>query len=389
MSLSNRLADWGRRVNASRQKNSMSGKTYTVTVRFDGAEAVVDLGGETSFFLRSSLGPVERRDCNFVVYGLLALSLTYGARFRVEAPVTEDMRDALGELTYAYEIWQIPGLFTPQIELLNVIEAQTPLTDGPKVICLSGGLDSLGGAVHAVRDHGFTHGLLIAGADYPNAQSPGYIELRGRVGGLARTFGLELVEVETDLRKYRYDWLFLHGLNLGMCLNFLAPHCVTGAIGLDNSAVQDLVRHPLGSSGALTQAMSRAGFPILGFGATEDRVQKLASVAAYAGTDLFKDLSVCWENPTQGDNCGVCTKCLQTRLNFVCAGLDEAIAFDTTVPLIDLIDRLPRPRKLKDLRGTVLRTSEFIKHLPEGPLKSRLTPYYETLKAQLKQTNRI
>ncbi|MEM9433312.1 MAG: hypothetical protein AAGA12_05270 [Pseudomonadota bacterium] len=388
MSLKNRLVDWGRRKNAGRVKTSMSGKTYTVNIRFEGSEAIVDLG-DTTFVVRSTLPAVERVECNFVVYGLLAMSLTYGAKFKVEAPVTRQMRGVLAELTYAFEVWQIPGLFDPQIELLNVIDEPAAPATSDKIICLSGGLDSTGGAVHAVRDHGFTHGLLIAGADYPTSQSPGYIELRGMVGGLAEKFGLEVVEVETDMRKYRYDWPFLHGLNLGMCLSFLSPHFAMGGIGLDNSAAQDLVRHPWGNTGALAHAMSRPGFPILGFGATEDRVQKLKSVVDFAGPEILRDLSVCWENPEHGYNCGKCTKCIQTRLNFVCAGLEEDLAFDTSIALIDLIDRLPRPQKLKNLRGTFLRTSEFLKYLPDGPLRDRLQPYYAKLKSRLRHSNGI
>ncbi len=388
MSLRNRIFDVARQRNARRKHAELIGARHEAHVLFEDGASVVDFGAGR-FFLRSAevTGP-SRDNCDFAVFGLLILSLTSGAAFRLNAPVSASMKDALEELSYCFEIWQIPGLFAPQVELTEIVD-DVPAGAAGKIICLSGGVDSTSAAIGAVADHGFSHGLLIAGADYPTADTPGYIELREIVGEIARQVGLSLVEVETDLRKFDYDWSFLHGLNLGMCLSYLSSRFGTGAIAMDNTLAQDLVRHPWGNTGALAQAMSRPSFPILGMGGNTDRVQKIRRIADFGGEKLLRALSVCWENTDRGTNCGHCVKCIQTRLNFVCAGVPEELAFETDQPLESLIGKLPKPSKPKHLRGSVLRTSEFMRYLPDGAVKDAIRPYYREILRKLRHTNSI
>lgn len=388
MSLRSLLVDRVRQRNASRKNRALSGQTHNAYVRFEDGAAVVDFG-VGRFFVRSV--SVSKRDLvqnDFAVFGLLILSLTSGARFKLHAPVSAGMREVIAQVSYCFEIWQIPGLFEPAVELMEIAEPPKTTRSG-KVLCLSGGIDSTSAAIEAVADHGFTHGLLIAGADYPSAVSPGYIELRDIVADIARQVGLELIEVETDLRRFGYDWSFLHGLNLGMCLSYLSGQFDAGGIAMDNTTAQDLVRHPWGSTAALTKAMSGPHFPMHRFGEDADRVQKLGRISDFGGANLLTSLSVCWANTDRGTNCGYCSKCIRTRLNFLCAGVDESLAFGTEQPLEDLIKTLPEPKKLKDLRGTVLRTSEFMRHLPAGPVRNEIAPYYEALLKRLRKTNLI
>lgn len=371
------------RKSRRRRKTAMTGQTYDVTANWADGIATVRFGSETFTVSSPALVDQDRSEFDFVVYGLMALSMTYGASFRIAAPITPAMQAAYRELRYCFEIWRLPQLYPPRIVFTEDAPELPPHPDGRVALCLSGGIDSTAAAIHGCARGKITDGLLIAGADYPSSESPGYIELRARVLKTSDALEIPLLEVETDLRKFKYEWELLHGLNLGMCLSFLRPILAGGAIGLDNTLAQDLVRHPWGNTAALAQAMGHPGFPIASLGADLDRVQKTALIGSFTGSDLLSNLAVCWEDTAQGGNCGVCTKCVQTRLNFVCAGLPEEAAFPTKVPLEDLIGTLPEPKKLQSLRGTFLRTSEFTRYLPDGPLRDRLLPYQARLSERI------
>lgn len=357
----------------------MTGQIYEVTAHWEDGVATVAFGPHTFTVSSAALTDQDRSEFDFVVYGLMALSMTFGASFRVAAPITPGMQAAYREMVYCFEIWRLPNLYRPRLEFTSTAPDLPPHPSGRVAICLSGGIDSTAAAIRGREQGAITDGLLIAGADYPNAESPGYIELRERVQRTSDALEMPLLEVETDLRKFRYEWELLHGLNLGMCLSFLRPVLAGGAIGLDNTLAQDLVRHPWGNTAALAQAMGHPGFRVLGLGEDMDRVQKTALIGSFSKADLLSNLAVCWEDTAQGGNCGVCTKCVQTRLNFICAGLSEDLAFPTDTPLEDLIDTLPEPKKLQSLRGTFLRTSEFVRYLPDGALRNRLLPYQARL----------
>ena len=77
-------------------------------------------------------------------------------------------------------------------------------------------------------------------------------------------------------------------------------------------------------------------------GAGISRAQKIRNIghepAALAG------LRVCWQGADVSRNCGVCPKCLLTKVNLRMAGLDERLAFDAPLD----------PAALRGLRMTSL-----------------------------------
>lgn len=60
-----------------------------------------------------------------------------------------------------------------------------------------------------------------------------------------------------------------------------------------------------------------------GFG----RAEKVGLLAPYPA--VLAAIKVCWEGNDPSKNCGVCGKCVMTRLNFLAAGIRDAPCFDT------------------------------------------------------------
>jgi hypothetical protein len=73
-------------------------------------------------------------------------------------------------------------------------------------------------------------------------------------------------------------------------------------------------------------------------GGVYDRIER----ARYLGRhpQLVPHLRVCWAGPRTGENCGVCTKCVLTKLNFVAAGVAQPWPFPQGLTA-DLINEMP------------------------------------------------
>jgi hypothetical protein len=338
--------------------------------------------GDHSFFVRVLGAPQPDQSlADFAIFGLAIISMSANLHIRLTSAVSADAVQTIADLAYAIKIWTLPGVAPLRLDCLNVVPTPLPAERKGRILCLSGGVDSTAAAIIA-RDRGYTHGLLIAGADYSHADHPGFQDLSARVRAAAEILGLELIQIETNLRKLPFKWEMLHSLNLGSCLHYVAPLFAGGAFALDNTIVQDLARHPWGNSSPLAEMFGTPAFPIERLGGHLDRVQKLKSIAAQA-PDVLPHLSVCWKDTSTGGNCGVCEKCVRTRLAFVCAGVDDAATFPNHPPIADLVKNFVLPKRYTLLRGLHLRVSEVMRYLPEGDLRDILLKQEDEIRKQI------
>ncbi|MEL6198488.1 MAG: hypothetical protein AAFT19_11620 [Pseudomonadota bacterium] len=355
------------------RRHSKPARALTAQATQDGDAIHVQLG-DRSFFLR---GPAPIGPASGVFDGaalaLAAISASSNDEIRLASPVSPAMAARLDELRYAIGLWRPDGLAPLRLVLDRVDEPAGTALAGRRLLCLSGGVDSTYAAIEAVTRHGFTDAVLVAGADFETKDAPGFEALTARVAGTAERLGLRLHVVETDLRHLPFDWAMLHTLLLGFVLHTTgeAIGAVEGGFAMDNTPVQDLARFPWGNSAAMAWLMGTEHFPIRALGGDLDRVQKLRAIAEHDEA-LLTGISVCWENPALGRNCGSCRKCTETRLNFLAAGLDEALALPVREPLAPLVDRLAVPKKQRDLRGAWVRWSEIVRHFPPGPLRGSM-----------------
>jgi len=81
-----------------------------------------------------------------------------------------------------------------------------------------------------------------------------------------------------------------------------------------------------GSTPATDYLLSGRGFSIVHDGAGFSRTEKVKSLARNASAR--RSIKVCWEGAHQGRNCGVCEKCIRTKLNFLAVGVTFPECFD-------------------------------------------------------------
>lgn len=352
-------------------------------VNWSGQRAVVR-AGDYGFWIQTPGVDGPAGTIDFAAYGLAIISASFGVRIHVEQPVSRDVVEQMEKLAAGLAVLKLPKTFPLQLSFGSIVDAR-PASGRNKIICVSGGVDSLAAAIRAKQEDQVTHALLIAGADYKDG-SVGFCDLRGRVTTICDRLGLGLEIVSTNIRSMKFNWNMLHAVNLAMCLNVLSARFSSGAYALDNTALQDLARHPWGNSAPLADLLSSRAFPIKAYDQDTNRVGKLRRIAEY-DLDLLSLLSVCWRDKSQGGNCGKCTKCVQTRLVFACLGIDEKMAFPYVLPIGQVLD-IKTPSNLYAHRGVVIRNAEILDALPDGKVRQEFSRVALRVERQLERKER-
>lgn len=300
--------------------------TDRATGSWTGDRSVICVG-EQSFFMKSKYVSQAPEIWDFALFGLAAISSRTNRTITFDMPVTESAAKAMAKLNYTYRLWSIPSLSPPRLELSNIVADHDILTkENRKIICLSGGVDSTSAAIAAKTEAKYTHGLLIAGADYPSADHPGFQELQTRVQSSAEIIGLELITLETDFRTMPMDWELQHGFLLAMSLHYHARTFAEGSYALDSSPEHEIIQHPWGNCAALMHLFSTSCLPIIPYCGQLHRGEKAKLIADFSH-ELVKNMSVCWVDVSTGSNCGKCSKCQRTKDMFESQGVSTSGLF--------------------------------------------------------------
>lgn len=317
---------------------------------------------------------------DYAAFALAAVSMSRNIEIDIDFPISIVMAKRLEKIAQVYRLWSIDMLAPMRVNVKEAVDT-TPEPRQGGVICLSGGLDSMFAAIEAKQEGAVDHALLIAGADYETAAAHGFVELQQRVGGIAEKLGLNLMTVETDLRRVGFEWQMLHGFALAYCLHFLSPLVARGAFALDYTIYQDLMRAPWGNNSAIPPLCSTDHFQLRGYGLYSDRVEKLRRVTE-TDESLLHHLSICYSDTSTGGNCGRCRKCLLTRAALVAIGASEQGLFSETPDIADGIATLPLPTKIPGIRGVMARAAELADTLPDGRLRDTFVTMEEQLRAR-------
>ncbi|WP_167852820.1 hypothetical protein, partial [Pseudotabrizicola sediminis] len=246
---------------------------------------------------------------------LAAISSRTNRTIRFDQPVSASAVDAISRINYTFWLWSLASISPPRLELTNIVPDPVVEDSGhqKKVICLSGGVDSVSSAIAAKAESNYTHGLLIAGADYPSAEHQGFIELQDRVDAICKIIGLDLVVVETNFRTMMsLDWELHHSFLLAMSLHYHSDLFSEGSYALDAPPINEIIQHPWGNCFALMHLFSLKALPLRAYGNLMHRAERAKFISNYS-TELINKLSVCWVDTSTGSNCGHCLKCRRTR----------------------------------------------------------------------------
>ena len=231
-----------------------------------------------------------------------------------------------------------PGTYKPiSIEPDRVAEFNGPSRGrGQVVAAMSGGLDSTFTVVrHAKRwagerSHAIDALVLVLGFDIPRRRADRFAVLRERMSGLAASLGLPLFAVETNGIDHTFGtWpqtaMPLFGGVLAQCAG-------RGGTGLVSAGSPYGTAHLAYSHTPPLDALTSGDdFTLITDGGGFSRADKIEALKQCP--EFLASLRVCWQGQDPTRNCGVCEKCVMTRLSFLAAGITNPPCFDSPLSM--------------------------------------------------------
>ncbi len=180
----------------------------------------------------------------------------------------------------------------------------------------SGGLDSfftLQKQIEAIDSLIFVHGFDVE-LDALSARR----RCSDLILSTARHYGKKPIQIETNLRSLidqDLDWGLSHAAAFAAVCHLL--RCSVDTVFLASSYPYRQL-FPWGSHPLLDPLWSSSTLNIVHDGCEASRVEKARSVCR--SPFALRNLRVCWQNPENANNCGVCEKCVRTMINLEIVG---------------------------------------------------------------------
>lgn len=247
-----------------------------------------------------------------IAVGLLP-AMRHGTALAVDGAIDPRLHRALDTIQDIQSAW-VPSL--RRVEVSCRVE-ESPARAGNRVGCFfTGGVDSFYTLLKH-RDE-ITDLIFVHGYDVPLDN----LSLREQVSGVVQevgaTFGLGVVEVETDVRAFldaHVHWGMAHGAALAAVGHLLGDQFTKVYIA---SSYHYADLFPWGSHPLLDPLWSSQALEFVHDGCEARRHEKVRFIAD--SEVAMHHLRVCWKNPGGAYNCGRCDKCLRTMINLETAG---------------------------------------------------------------------
>ena len=266
---------------------------------------------------------------SFLASAILPCMKTGGGNLVVDGEVSRTFLTSLSTIQDIYCLWD-ESLRRVTIKNAKAIQ-RSPSTKKRVGVFFSGGVDSFYTFLkhqNEITDLIFVHGLDIKLTDTSLLE-----KASNKICAVASAFGVNIIEVETNLRELLdsyVDWGFLgHGATLAAIGHLFYPEFHRIYIAATHTYA-DLF--PWGSHPVLDHLWSSEVLEFVHDGCEATRVKKVTLISKY---DIaLQALRVCWKNPNSAYNCGRCEKCLRTMINLkVNDALDRCTTFDAELDL--------------------------------------------------------
>ncbi|MDH6231055.1 hypothetical protein M2281_001627 [Mesorhizobium soli] len=323
--------------------------TLTLASKAQGSKTIISafIGGRLDKEIFYDIdGDVTVSDAGFgngATVAFLPYAMRHGLHLRIEDPVDADLLEKLDE---AQDAW---SRLHPTVFRRVDIHAENPrptalAMDRSAVMAFSGGLDA-SYALHAHKRRligrralDVKAGVLIHGFDLPLHQPDWFSPAVRRASAILANYDIPLVTVRTNWRLLDVPWEQSHIFGIASVLHQFKGRVSHGVIAADSAYDGDDLKW--GSNSVTNQMMSGSSFPISFTGAGQSRTEKAGALVGEQA--ILNSLRVCWERPESLGNCGVCEKCIRTKLNFMAHGI-------TDVPSLGAE---PTPAQIRDIRIT-------------------------------------
>ncbi len=323
--------------------------------------------GKNSRYLEMDRPLPSFENFDFAVFILAALSMRRGTRIRFDLPVSQSAAFAVTRLHSILKI-RAPFAVSPlDLELTNIIDDCRP-GEGGGLLCISGGVDS---TFSAAKAEGYSEGLAIRGFDFPLSNDSGFGGRKSRMQQVADHFGMPLRNLTTDLSLSFKTYFDVYNVFFyAACLSFAGYGMTKGGFSGDLPHRGQLSAIYFSTSAGIDAYLSTKQFPIEMLFDNHTRSEKLRAIHEVT-PDLLKIVGFCLNEQESGGNCGICEKCMRTRIAMDYGGLDQTLVFDEVLDATSYYKNLKFTSAMEATWGLV-QIDLAIDNLPDGPQRNAL-----------------
>ncbi|MEK7175292.1 MAG: hypothetical protein AAB693_00600 [Patescibacteria group bacterium] len=307
---------------------------------------------------------------NAFVLGLLLISMKNNVDIDCgDTPISVGLHSNLENIQKKL-IWLFPELKLSFIKITASLKNNNATFPIAKAMFFTGGVDSFYTLTN-VKD--ITNLIYVLGLDIKTTDNNLKAQILPKIKEIASRSQVKLNVVETNLRELteqEFYWEYMYGLALGSVANLFKSYSkvyISSSLDLVNQTSD-------GSHSELDYFYSNEVTMVENYGIDKNRMEKIQSIMnknLIAGNYL----RVCWKNVNNTYNCGVCEKCVRTKMEL------DAFGF------LDKVETFPNKKILPYLKLIKIR-SQVIAHYYieiEKNLKGKVTEYSDELKVKIKE----
>ncbi len=260
------------------------------------------------------------------VLAILLYASSRGKNLKVHGALSHALLRNMEEIQLAWCLWR-PEVYKKIDIIPDRIDNTRKIVGEEKAIsAFSGGVDAMFTALRHTRmlpestRYPLRSTLMVHGFDVDIYNYEGFNNLTKRVQPILSELNLDLRTLRTNSRELKLqEWDDSHAFELAACLHMYSDEFEFGMIG--STDCYDALVTPWGSNPVTDHFLSGSKLSIIHDGAGFSRTDKVAEIIKHK--IACKVLKVCWAGADQSGNCGVCEKCVRTRLNFLAAGSNK------------------------------------------------------------------
>ncbi|WP_414463421.1 hypothetical protein [Hyphomicrobium sp. DY-1] len=268
---------------------------------------------------------------DFALIAMLPIAMHQMVDLHAEFELDSTLLDGLDHYQEVWHSWR-PDIYKKKIQITSDSEsyrANAGQVTKRALVAFSSGVDSTftlsrhahNEAGRAVRD--VATAVMVHGFDMPLDEADGFETMARHGSAICRDLGVDLVTVRTNWRRLVANWEMTFGAGLASVLHQFSHQHNLALIATEESYQNCF---PVwGNSFWSDRFFSSSKLKIESDGGAFDRIERARYIGRYRS--LIPHLHVCWAGPRTGKNCGVCPKCILTKLNFVAAGVPEPWPF--------------------------------------------------------------
>lgn len=355
---------------------------------FDNDNVRIEGDGDQLIMELSAPHLVDRRSGVFAAWALLPIAMAKHRDIRIFGGGGEDVVCRNFEtLSRMWSTWLPENFRWAKVSFEQPLSG-TKADSDEDLMLFSGGVDSTYNLLLR-HEAGLRQTLLtLHGMDYRTEDVERFEKLVEMTDPLVRMTSSNRIFCRTNAydiyRKYGINAGISHGFVLASSLFLHGSQFRQGEIAADTARYQEFLIYPWGTNSISNELFKSSSFKMNTANLDLTRSQKLKLISKYP--TALNSLSFCKDYSFRPNNCGVCTKCIRTKLMFLAAcgeipdifadplfeddmlGSSNFTGHGVRAFLIDIIqtadrngfsDRIPGlDKKLAELEAGTLETSE-------------------------------